>query len=169
MLRGLEGDSVSYRRLLDALGGFLRAMFRRRLSQNDGEVEDLVQETLLAIHIKRATYDPVLPFTPWAYGIARYKLLDHYRRRGGRLMVPIEDASELMAGENPDEGAVRHDITTLLARLPARDQRLVRDLKLTGFSIEEAAAREGMSAGAAKVAVHRAMKRLEKEVRDEDL
>ena len=45
----------------------------------------------------------------------------------------------------------------------------MRDLKLTGFSIEEAAAREGMSAGAAKVAIHRAMKRLEKEVRDEDL
>ena len=168
MVAGLDGDGAAHGQLLAALGGYLRAHFRRKLGAGSADVEDLVQETLIAIHVKRAVYDRTQPFTPWAYAIARYKLLDHYRRLGSRQHVPLDDVGELFANENPEEGAVRRDVDKLLARLPARQQRLMRDVKLAGFSMEEAAERSGMSVSAAKVSVHRGMKRLESEVGDED-
>ena len=168
MIAGLDGDGRAYAELLAAMGGYLRAHFRRRLGAGAADVEDLVQETLIAIHVKREMYDRSQPFTPWVYGIARYKLLDHFRRIGARQHVPMEDAGELFASENPEEGAVRRDVDKLLSKLPARQRRLMQDVKLSGFSMEEAAERSGMSVSAAKVSVHRSMKRLENEVGDED-
>jgi RNA polymerase sigma-70 factor (ECF subfamily) len=168
MVAGLDGDGAAHARLLAALGGYLRAHFRRKLGADSADVEDLVQETLIAIHVKRGVYDRTQPFTPWAYGIARYKLLDHYRRTGARKHVPLDDVADLFAAENAEEGAVRRDVDRLLAKLPARQRRLMRDVKLAGYWMEEAAVRGGMSVSAAKVSVHRGMKRLEREVGDED-
>jgi RNA polymerase sigma-70 factor (ECF subfamily) len=169
MVATQAGDRSAQTRLLLLLAGHLRAYFVRRLAGDPGQAEDLVQETLLAIHMKRATYDPKQAFTPWAYAIARYKLIDFIRRSGGRRAVALEDAGDLLAEENPEEGAVRQDVTTLLNRLPARQRALMRDVKLQGLSMEEAADRAGMSVTAAKVSIHRGMKRLMKEVSDEDL
>lgn len=168
MVAGLDGDGGAYAKLLAAMGGYLRAHFRRRLGAGSADVEDLVQETLIAIHVKRDVYDRSQPFTPWAYGIARYKLLDHFRRIGARQFVPLDDAGQLFAEENPEEGAVRNDVDKLLARLPARQRNVMRDVKLSGYSMEEAAERSGMSVSAVKVSVHRGMKRLEDEVGDEN-
>ena len=165
MLRGLAGDATAHAELLGRLAGHLRAYFARRLDGGLGDAEDLVQETLLAIHLKRGTYDTAQPFTPWAYAVGRYKLLDHLRRQGVRKAVPLEDAGVLLASENAEEGAVRRDLDRLLADLPARQRALVEDVKLTGHSIEEAAGRQGMSAGAAKVAIHRSLQKLAAKVR----
>jgi RNA polymerase sigma-70 factor (ECF subfamily) len=165
MLRGLAGDAGAHAQLLGALSGYLRAYFARRLGPQSGDAEDLVQETLLAIHLKRDTYDPRQPFTPWAYAIGRYKLLDHYRRRGVRKAVPLEDAGMLIAAETAEEGATRRDLAQLMGELPARQRALIEDVKLTGYSIEEAAGRQGMTPGAAKVAIHRALQRLARKVR----
>ena len=163
MLRGLAGDTVAHAELLGALAGRLRAYFARRGAEADAE--DLVQETLLAIHLKRDTYDVTQPFTPWAYAVGRYKLLDHFRRQGVRRAVPLEDAGVLLAAENPEEGAVRRDLDKLLGELPERQRGLLEDVKLDGRSIEEAAQRRGFTPGAAKVAVHRALRRLAAKVR----
>ena len=168
MIAGLDGDRAAYRELLVCLGGALRGYFRRRLGPGAPELEDLVQETLLALHLKRAVYDRKQPFAPWLWAIARYKLLDHFRRVGARRTVPLDDAGELSAEADTEEGAVRRDVETLLARLPERQRRLVRDVKLTGYSMEEAAGRAGMSTTAVKVSVHRSMKRLQKEAGGED-
>ena len=127
-----------------------------------------MQDVLLAIHLKRHTYDTSQPFTPWVWGVARYKLLDHFRRVGARRAVPLEDAGELFAEENVEEGAVRRDVSRLLSTLPARQQGLFRDVKLTGLSVREAADRVGMTETAAKVSLHRGMKTLEAKVRDEN-
>jgi RNA polymerase sigma-70 factor (ECF subfamily) len=169
MVRALDGDGAAYGQLLASLGGFLRAYFGRRLDPGSGDVEDLVQETLLAVHLKRETYDRSQPFSPWAYGVARYKLLDHFRRVGARRAVPLEHADELFAEGNPEEGAVRHDVGRLLGRLPARQRALMRSVKIEGLSMEEAAARSGMSVAAVKVSLHRSLKGLQKGVADEDL
>ena len=166
MLDGLKGDRLAYAQLLRELAPFLRGYFRKRLGPSADDAEDLLQETLLAVHVKRDTYDRSLPFSPWVYGIARYKMLDHFRKTGARRPVPLEDAGELFALDNPEEGGVRRDITRLLSGLPARQARLVRDVKLTGFSMEEAAARSDMSVTAVKVGVHRAMQTLMKRVGD---
>jgi RNA polymerase sigma-70 factor (ECF subfamily) len=165
MMRGLGGDAAAHAELLSALARHLRAYFVRRLSGGEADAEDLVQETLLAIHLKRDTYDAAQPFTPWAYAIGRYKLLDHFRRRGVRRSVPLEDAGVLIAAETAEEGAVRRDLDRLLSDLPDRQRALLEDVKLTGRSIEEAAGRQGMTAGAAKVAIHRSLQRLAQKVR----
>jgi len=168
MLRGLAGEAGAHGELLTLMSRYLRGYFGRRLGAGTADMEDLVQDTLLAIHLKRETYDPTQPFTPWAYMLARYKLLDHFRRQGARTMAPLEDAGELFATENPEEGAVRRDLGKLLGSLPARQSQLLRDVKLTGLSMEEAAAKSGMSVSAVKVSVHRGLKSMAKRVRDAD-
>jgi RNA polymerase sigma-70 factor (ECF subfamily) len=168
MASALDGDRAAYAELLSTLGGFLRAYFGRRLGAGAGDVEDLVQETLLAVHLKRETYDRSQPFTPWAYAIARYKLIDHFRRVGARRSAPLEAAGELFADGNPEEGAVRHDVQRLLGRLPPRQRALMRSVKLEGLSMDEAAERSGMSVAAVKVSLHRSLKGLRKGVADED-
>ena len=168
MLRGLAGDARAHGDMLTAMSRYLRGYFGKRMGLGSADLEDLVQDTLLAIHLKRETYDPNLPFTPWAYMLARYKLLDHFRRGGARRSVPIEDAGELLSTENAEAGAVRRDLGKLLSALPAKQGQLMMDVKITGLSMEEAAAKSGMSVSAVKVSVHRGLKSMAKRVRDED-
>ncbi|MDP1873228.1 sigma-70 family RNA polymerase sigma factor [Phenylobacterium sp.] len=164
----LAGDGAAYARLLALLAPRLRAYFSRRLP-DPADAEDLVQETLIAIHTKRATYDSRLAFAPWVYGIARYKLIDHFRRRGVRRHVPLEAAGVLLAVSDTEAGATRADLHRLLAKLPARQRGLLEDVRLRGLTIAEAAARYGYTEGAAKVALHRTMKSLSASVAiDED-
>src|SRR5690348_13091262 len=80
MLASQRGDAAAYRSLLAKLAPRLRAYYKRRfiaIGRGAEEAEDLVQETLLAIHLKRHTYDGDALFTPWLHAIARYKLIDH--------------------------------------------------------------------------------------------
>src|ERR1700733_11273616 len=87
MLRSLAGDAAAYRLFLDELTARLRAYLRRRLGGLPDEVEDLLQELLLAVHNKRHTYDPKQPLTAWVQAIARYKLVDLLRRRSRNVLT----------------------------------------------------------------------------------
>jgi RNA polymerase sigma-70 factor (ECF subfamily) len=162
MVAALAGDAASYRRLLAALTGHLRAYYLRRVGA--ATAEDLVQETLIAIHSRRATYDPGQPLTAWVHGIARYKLIDEFRRERRRAAIPLEDAGELFAEDESAALAARRDVEKLLQKLPKAKQALVRAVKLDGASIAEVAARTGMSETAVKVGVHRAVKSLGEDV-----
>src|SRR6195256_3253874 len=101
MLASLDGDAASHRALLARLSRRLRAYYKGKLAglgRDASEAEDLVQEAVLAIHIKRHTYDPAEPLTPWVHAIARYKLIDFLRRNRAALAdVPIDQADEVMA------------------------------------------------------------------------
>lgn len=167
MLRGLEGDASAYRECLALLGVRLRAYFARRMAGAPGDVEDLVQETLLAVHIKRSTWDSAQSFTAWAHAVARYKLIDHWRRRKLRQTLPIDDHAEFLAADEPEPG-VGLELDRALATLPERQRILVSDVKLAGLSLAEAGARAGISEGAAKVALHRALKALSERMRRAD-
>jgi RNA polymerase sigma-70 factor, ECF subfamily len=169
MIRSLEGDSGAHRQLLGVLGRYLRGYFARRIGAATAEVEDLVQETLLAVHLKRDSYDRSLPFTPWAYALARYKLIDHLRRRQRSIQVPLEDAGALFAAEDSEEGALRTDLERLLQRLPDRQRSLIEDVKLQGLSVEEAAQKRGVTAVSARVMLHRSLKWLSQALRDENV
>lgn len=158
MLASLAGDAAAYRMLLAGLTRHLRSYYVRRL--DSGAAEDAVQETLIAIHTKRATYDPALPFTAWVYGIARYKLIDEYRRNKRRATVPLDEARDLFGHDEAQEAIARRDVGKLLARLPPAKRKLVSDIKLDGVSVAEASARSGLSESAVKVTVHRAIKSL---------
>jgi RNA polymerase sigma-70 factor (ECF subfamily) len=168
MIRSLEGDSGAHRQLLGVLGRYLRGYFARRIGTATGEVEDLVQETLLAVHLKRDSYDRSLPFTPWAYAFARYKLIDHLRRRKRSVQIPLEDAGALFSADDPEEGAVRTDLDRLLQRLPDRQRSLIEDVKLQGLSVEQAAQNRGVTAVSARVMLHRSLKWLTQALRDEN-
>jgi RNA polymerase sigma-70 factor (ECF subfamily) len=158
MLAALAGDAASYRALLKALGIHLRAYYARRLG--GGDVEDLVQETLLAMHTRRATYDVTQPLTAWVYAIARYKLIDYLRRAKIRQTVPIENAENVLAANDTDTALIQRDIEQALASLPERTRQLIRQTKIAGLTAAEAGAQTGMSESAVKVSVHRAMKAL---------
>lgn len=158
MLAGLAGDAAAYRRLLAALTGHLRAYYTRRVGPS--AAEDLVQETLIAMHTRRATYDPSQPFTAWVYGIARYKLIDEYRRERRRAAVPLDEAPELFAHDEAAAATAKRDVEKLLAKLPEAKRKLIQATRIDGQSVADTAIAAGLSESAVKVTVHRALKAL---------
>jgi RNA polymerase sigma-70 factor (ECF subfamily) len=170
-VQGVEGNADAYRALLKALAAHLRAFLRRRLQRWPDEVEDLVQECLLAIHNQRLTYESGVPFTAWVHAIARYKLIDWLRRhaRHDALHDPLDDAAELLAGADGDDattgGEARRDLGVLLDALPDKQRAAIVLTKLDGLSVREAAGRLAMSESAVKVTVHRGLKALADKMR----
>jgi RNA polymerase sigma-70 factor (ECF subfamily) len=161
-LRAQSGDEVAYRECLQRIAARLRAFLRRRLQALPDDVEDLVQETLLAVHTHRGTCDPALPVSAWVLAIARHKLVDFWRRRGRQeaLHDPLDDVDEGLLGVDTQEGPAQRDLGQLLQTLP-QAQRLALELtKIEGLSVAEAAQRTGASESAIKVQVHRGLKRL---------
>lgn len=132
------------------------------MAQFPDEVEDLVQETLLAVHNYRHTYDPEQPLTAWIHAIARYKLVDMVRRRAGReaLNDPLDDQGDVLAVSDADAADARRDIATLLGQLSENQRKAIQYVKLEGVSVSEAARMTGMSESAVKVSVHRGLKAL---------
>lgn len=167
-LRAQSGDDAAYRHCLGLLATRLRGYLKRRLSGLPDEVEDLVQETLLALHLQRGTYDPTLPVSAWAVAIARHKLVDLWRRRGRRdsLHDAIDDVDQELLVAEADDGGARRDLETLFEALPQAQRQAIMLTKLEGLSVAEAAARTGASESAIKVQVHRGLKRLAALVRN---
>jgi len=166
MLLSLAGDAAAETSLLSALASALRRYFARRLGAGAAEVEDLVQETLIAVHTKRHTFDARAPLTPWVYAIARYRLADHFRRGRTRRETALDDVGELVDAGDFDAAEARRDLARLLESLPEKQRRLVMDVKIEGRSIEETSRKTGLSASAVKVGVHRAVNALAKRFRD---
>lgn len=159
MVRGLGGDGAAHALLLRALVPLLRAFYRRRMRGDDDAIEDLVQETLIAVHERRATYDRDRPLTGWLFAIARYKMIDHFRRSG--RLCPIEGLEETLVSEGfEDATGAGLDVETLLDTLPAKQARVIRATRIEGLSVAEAAAREKMGESDVKVSVHRGLKAL---------
>ena len=169
LVRGLEGDAAAYHVFLKELSAHLRGFLKRRLTRLPDQVEDLVQETLLALHNQRHTYDTAQPLTAWVHAIARYKLIDMLRRRAihDALNDPLDDDLQLVAHSDADAADARRDIGKLLARLPDAQRLPIIYTKLEGLSVTEAGVRAGMSVSAVKVGVHRGLKALAAMLREE--
>jgi RNA polymerase sigma-70 factor (ECF subfamily) len=161
MLQSLSGDGASYRLFLDELSLHLRSFLRRRLSRQPQEIEDIVQELLLAIHNQRHTYDSKLPLTVWVHAIARYKVIDWLRRRSRHDLLndSLDEREELFAAPD-DTGAAEAslDIAKLLQQLPDRQRLPIQYVKIEGGSVADAAKRIGISESAVKVGIHRGLK-----------
>jgi RNA polymerase sigma-70 factor (ECF subfamily) len=160
MVASLDGDAAAYRELLRELTGYLRAYYRRRLANAAADAEDLVQETLIAVHSRRSSYDRSQPFTAWAYAMASYKFVDYLRKRRVRAAVPIDETEDLFAADESERAAASRDVEQLLSDLPASQREAIRLTKIEGLSINEAARRTGQSEAATKVGIHRGLKRL---------
>ena len=161
-LRGLEGDEAALRGFLLEASAALRGYFRNRLRAAPEDAEDLVQETIIAIHTKRHTYDPTQPLTAWLYAIARYRLIDHLRRQKRRgPAIALDDAPEsALADPVRDNADARRDVAALLERLPEKQRTAIRLIKLEEKSVREAAALTGWSESDLKVSAHRGVKAL---------
>jgi RNA polymerase sigma-70 factor (ECF subfamily) len=162
LIAALAGDAAAYRRFLTDLSGFLRAFLRRRMTRLPDDVEDLVQETLLAVHNQRHTYDPAQPVTKWLHAIARYKLIDLLRRRSRveLLTDSLDEVDELLLAADDAPANVQRDVEKLLELLPDKQRLPIVYVKLQGLSVLEAAQRTGLSESAVKVGVHRGLKAL---------
>jgi RNA polymerase sigma factor (sigma-70 family) len=163
MRAAMAGDEAAYRQLLVSLAPRLRAVARSRcrsLAAPEHEVEDLVQEVLLTIHLKRGTWDQSRPIGPWVAAITRNKLIDVMRRRGRHTTVPIEDFVDSLQTEDQTPELSAREIDALLARLTPQQMEIVRSISLNGSSIGETADRLQMTEGAVRVTLHRALKAL---------
>ncbi|BAN27897.1 RNA polymerase sigma-24 subunit ECF subfamily (plasmid) [Caballeronia insecticola] len=164
---GLAGDQNAYRGFLQALTRHLRGYLRKRLPQHHADVEDLVQEILLAVHNARHTYRTDEPLTAWLHAIARYKLMDFFRSRARResLHDPLDDHAEFLAVIDDEPAQARHDIGKLLDDLPDKQRLPIVHMKLEGLSVTETARMTGLSESAVKVGVHRGLKALAARIR----
>jgi RNA polymerase sigma-70 factor (ECF subfamily) len=163
MRSAIAGDNAAYRRLLSAIAPVLRAAARRglaRAGQPVDQSEDIVQDILLAVHLKRHTWDANAPFAPWLFAIARNKLIDALRRRGRRVFVNIDDFSETIPSAAPEETVPAREVTAHLEGLPARQRDVLRSIAVESASIKATAAKLSMSEGAVRVALHRGLANL---------
>ncbi|MCM2291184.1 sigma-70 family RNA polymerase sigma factor [Allorhizobium sp. BGMRC 0089] len=163
MRAAVRGDQQAYQHFLVSVTPHLRAMARRRCDQfgaSASEVEDVVQDVLLAIHLKRGTWDPARPIGPWLTVIVRNKLIDSLRRRGRRVEIPIEDVAATLAAEVDADVTGSLDVERMLEHLKEPQRDIVRSISLMGAGVKETAARLHMSEGAVRVALHRALKAL---------
>lgn len=163
-LQALAGDESAYRLFLQRLAGHLRAYLGRRLFGWPDDVEDLVQECLLAIHNKRHTYEAGQPLSAWVHAIARHKLVDLLRARSVReaLHDPLEAGEALFAASDLDARDARRDVIGLLEHLPDKQRLPILHVKIEGLSVAETARRTGLSESAVKVGIHRGLKALAK-------
>jgi RNA polymerase sigma-70 factor (ECF subfamily) len=163
MRAAIGGDNAAYRALLQSLSGVLRAAVRRGFAQAGAplnDVEDVVQETLLAMHLKRNTWDPTQPLGPWVRAIARHKLIDALRRRGRRIQIPIDSVIDTLSVQEDSSGVDRQDAERLVNGLSGRQREVVRAVSLEGQSIRQVAERMQMKEVAVRVALHRGLKTL---------
>jgi RNA polymerase sigma factor (sigma-70 family) len=151
-----DGDTAAYREVLSACQRWLHRYFARRIAPS--AIDDLVQETLMSVHHKRASFDPARPFLPWLAAIARYRWVDQLRRTYRAGETELTD----VFGVEPEAEAVmaRISIDRLFQHLPKGQAVAIRLVKIDGLSIAEAAARSGQSEPLVKVNIHRGLKKL---------
>ncbi len=154
------GDALAYQRFLTLLTPALRRFVRRALARAvapEADSEDIVQEILLAIHLKRQTWIESAPVAPWVFTIARHKVIDFLRRRGRRIHLPLDDFAETLAAEADEPSLIGADIDRHLDSLSTVQRKVVRSIAVAGASIAETAADLSMSQGAVRVALHRGL------------
>jgi RNA polymerase sigma-70 factor (ECF subfamily) len=126
--------------------------------------EDLLQEAFLRVHKVRHTYRPDSPARPWLYAIARYTAIDALRKKGRRHEVAFEDAFMNAAApealDKTERSESLKEVERALEELPQGQREAFVLTKVAGLSVQEASAVLGISQGAIKVKVHRALREI---------
>jgi RNA polymerase sigma-70 factor (ECF subfamily) len=157
MRAAIAGDEKAYADFLRRAACLVRGFARRKIVRGGIDPEDIVQETLLAIHTKRHTWRDDGSVLPWLYAIARYKLVDAFRRAGRRVEIEIDELAETLAAPEPDSISDR-EIRRVLATLAPGQRTVVAAVTVDGHSIGETARNLGMTETAVRVALHRGLK-----------
>ncbi len=161
MIAANRGDQRSYARLLTAITPVVRGIVRARGGSLGPEgCEDVVQEVLLTVHLKRQTWHEDAPLRPWLYAVTRHKVVDAFRARGHRIEVDVDDFAETLPAPEGEDPFEARDMARVIDRLEPRAAQIVRAIGIDGASAAEAGASLGMTEGAVRVALHRALKSL---------
>jgi RNA polymerase sigma-70 factor (ECF subfamily) len=160
MEQSLAGDSNAYRELLELLTPALRRSVGSRARSAGLEPEDIVQEVLLALHLKRGTWIVGTPVAAWVTAIARNKLVDAFRRVGRRQEVSIDGVLESLWSDSSVDESSAYDVERLLGTLGERQREVLQAVSLQGYSAQEAAARLQMTEVSVRVTLHRTLKKL---------
>jgi RNA polymerase sigma factor (sigma-70 family) len=156
MVAAQNGHGGAYRRLLGEMSEWLTRYFQRRLPPSD--VDDAVQETLLAVHRRRHTYDPQYPLGPWVAAIAKNKWVDQLRSLARRPMDELPD--DIAVGDHEALVVSSSVLSSLLDELRPAQAQAILMVKVQGYSVEEASCRIGLSPSAVKMNIHRGLIRL---------
>lgn len=156
MVKAQGGDKQCYSSLLTECEKWLRRYYARKI--NPAAIDDLVQETLISLHRKRASYDPARAFLPWLAAIGRYRWIDSlrkiYRHEHDQLY------EEMVADPQDETVTAKVSLERLLGMIPSRQAEVISLVKIEGLSINEAAAMTGQSESLVKVNIHRGLKKL---------
>lgn len=152
----IEGDERAYAEFLRRAAALVRGFARRRAGQGSVDPEDIVQETLLAVHLKRHTWRNDLPVEPWLFAIARFKLVDAFRKVGRRMEVELDETFDPPAPA-PEEAASEREIGRALGTLAPGQRAVVSAISVEGGSIAGTARKLGMTEVAVRVALHRGL------------
>jgi RNA polymerase sigma-70 factor, ECF subfamily len=170
-----RGQPAAIESLLQHIRPMVVRYCRSRLGRITGHyhvADDVAQEVCIAVVSALPRYrDMGRPFASFVFGIASHKVADAVRT-AGRLAIPTEDLPD-----GPDDGPGPEDVVlayieakramSLLAKLPVQQRELLVLRIVTGLSAEETGNALGMSAGAVRVAQHRALARLRAIAREE--
>ncbi|MEP7172220.1 MAG: sigma-70 family RNA polymerase sigma factor [Aestuariivirga sp.] len=156
MRAAILGDENAYGGFLQEAACLVRSFARRKILHGGIDPEDIVQETLLAIHLKRHTWRQDAPIKPWLFAIAKHKLIDAFRRRGRMAEIDIGEIAETFA-EPVSETVSNREIGHALAGLAPGQRSVVTAISVDGRSIGETAKWLGMSEAAVRVAFHRGL------------
>jgi len=163
MAEAQRGNVEAYRALLDDIGPEVMGFLRARVPSLQ-DVDDLYQETLLALHCARRTYKAPRPVEPWLFAIAGHVLARHIRRQRIRTAreVLVDSLPERATG---DGGHARVRLAQALDRLPPAHREALELVKFEGLSTAAAAVRTGTTPGALRVRAHRAYRALRQVLR----
>ena len=170
MLQVQQGDQDAYAELLGQCERILAAMLRPQVGNHE-DLNDLVQECLISIHKARHTYQPQRPFKPWMFAIANYRLKDHFR--GSYRRKNLEQAFLSNLEQEKDDCDVTYwegrseQLKECIDQLPGKQAKLVLMTKIQGYTAKETATQMGMTESAVKVAVHRSLKGLTMQLKDQ--
>jgi len=167
MQQAQAGDQAAYASLLILLTSATRQFARARLGAVPW-IDDVVQETLLAVHRARQTYDPGRPFAPWFYAVASSRMIDVIRRE--RRVTSRELPGDVLPEPIVEETSGRDEIDVeaihaAVASLPPRQREVIESLKFQDHSVREVAGRLRMTESAVKVTAHRGYKTLKRLLR----
>jgi RNA polymerase sigma-70 factor, ECF subfamily len=169
----VAGDRDALRKVLETIRPIVIRYCRARVGTTERgglSADDVAQEVCLAAVRALPRYrDRGRPFLAFVYGIAAHKVADAYRAVSRDLAYPTESVPEHRAAEpGPEQVALEADsvsrMSELLEVLPDKQREILILRIVVGLSAEETASAVGSTAGAVRVAQHRALARLKSEI-----
>jgi RNA polymerase sigma-70 factor, ECF subfamily len=167
----MTGDRDAVARLLELIRPLVARYCRGKLGPVDRSflsADDVAQEVCLAVLGALPNYRVQgRPFLAFVYGIAAHKVVDAHRAVTRGRTDPVADVPDVVAADvGPEQHAMRGELSVqlraLLDELPEKQREILVLRIVVGLSAEETAEIVGASAGAVRVAQHRALTRLRK-------